>query len=148
MKIDGSLISAYTPSRLRVTSDESTYSSGGTATARNIPTVGPASPLPKGLANALWLANAKQEKAQQARDDLMSEFTELARMTPAERIRKEILDEMGLTEEALAAMPKEEREATEEKIRRVLKERLGIDETQQAGVVEGQATTGTEEAEA
>ena len=54
-------------------------------------------------------------------------------MNPVERLRKELLESMGLTEESLAALPPEQREAIEEENRRTIKERLGIDDTQQAG---------------
>ena len=148
MKIDGSLISAYATTK-RTTSDSGAYTGADTgSTSRNIPTVSAAGTMPSGLANALWLTNAKLEKAQEESDSLIAEFMELSKMTPAERLRKEILDRMGLDETSLAAMPDEQREAIEEDIRRAIKEQLGIDETQQAGTVEGQATAGPEEAEA
>lgn len=148
MKIDGSLISAYTTAK-RTTSDSGAYAGADTGSAsRNIPTVSAAGSMPSGLANALWLTNAKLDKAQDESDSLIAEFMELSKMTPAERLRKEILDRMGLDETSLAAMPDEQREAIEEDIRRAIKEQLGIDETQQAGAVEGQATAGPEEAEA
>jgi TPP-dependent pyruvate/acetoin dehydrogenase alpha subunit len=69
-------------------------------------------------------------------------------MTPIERLRKELLEKMGLTEDSLAQMPEEQRAAIEEEIRRAIKERLGIDDTQHAGAMEGQSTAGTPEAEA
>ena len=149
MKIDGSLISAYAAAKLRGAGEESlSTGSGGGNASRNIPTVGPVSAMPKGLANALWLANAKLEKAQDASDSLTFEFMELSKMTPAERIRKEILDQMGLSEDALAQMPEDQRQAVEEEIRRALKERLGLDEQQMAGAPDGQTAAGTKEAEA
>ncbi len=148
MKIDGSLISAYATTK-RTTSDSGAYNGADTgSTSRNIPTVSAAGTMPSGLANALWLTNAKLDKAQDESDSLIAEFMELSKMTPAERLRKEILDRMGLDETSLAAMPDEQREAIEEDIRRAIKEQLGIDETEHAGAVEGQATAGPEEAEA
>lgn len=69
-------------------------------------------------------------------------------MNPVERLRKELLESMGLTEESLAALPPEQREAIEEENRRTIKERLGIDDTQQAAPPEGQSAAGTEEAKA
>ena len=120
----------------------------GAAASRNIPTVSAAGTMPSGLANALWRTSAKVEKAQEQSDSLIAEFMALSKMTPAERLRKEILDRMGLDETSLAALPDEQREAIEEDIRRAIKEQLGIDETQHAGAMEGQAIAGTEEAEA
>lgn len=150
MKIDGSLISAYATNRQRTTSDSSPYTGAdaGSSSSRNIPTVSAAGTMPSGLANALWLTNAKVEKALEESDSLVAEFMELSKMTPAERLRKEILDRMGLDEASLAALPDEQREAIEEDIRRAIKEQLGIDETQHAGATDGQSTAGTEEAEA
>jgi hypothetical protein len=150
MKIDGSMLPTYTLGKPRATSDDSLYSSGGggNSGARNIPTVAPTSGMPSGLANALWMTNAKLDKAQEESDSLLAEFMELSKMTPVERLRKELLDGMGLDEESLAALPPEERSAIEEEIRRAIKEQLGVDQTQQAGTAEGQTVAGTTEAEA
>lgn len=52
------------------------------------------------------------------------EFLEFARMNPAERIRAAYLKEKGLTEEDLAAMPKEEREKIEEEIRELIEKKV------------------------
>ncbi|MBB5044564.1 hypothetical protein [Shinella fusca] len=153
MKIDGSTLSAYALSRQRTaTADNSlsgdTGGGGGSSSGRNIPTVEPTAAMPSGLANALWLTTAKLEKSGTESDDLLSEFMDLAKMTPIERLRKELLEKMGLTEDSLAQMPEEQRAAIEEEIRRAIKERLGIDDTQHAGAMEGQSTAGTPEAEA
>lgn len=149
MKIDGSMLPTYTLGKPRATSDDSLYSSGGGgSSARNIPTVAPTSAIPSGLANALWMTSAKLDKAEAESDSLIAEFMELSKMTPVERLRKELLDSMGLDEESLAAMPPEERSAIEEEIRRAIKQQLGIDQTQQAGTAEGQPVAGTTEAEA
>ncbi len=153
MKIDGSTLSAYALSRQRTaTADNSlsggTGGGGGSSSGRNIPTVEPTAAMPSGLANALWLTTAKLEKSGSESDDLLSEFMDLAKMTPIERLRKELLEKMGLTEDSLAQMPEEQRAAIEEEIRRAIKERLGIDDTQHTGAMEGQSTAGTPEAEA
>lgn len=149
MKIDGSMLPTYTLGKPRATSEDSLYSSGGGGSnARNIPTVAPTSAMPSGLANALWMTNAKLEKAQEESDSLLAEFMELSKMTPVERLRKELLDGMGLDEESLAALPPEEHSAIEEEIRRAIKEQLGVDQTQQAGTAEGQTVAGATEAEA
>ena len=150
MKIESGMLSAYTPGQPRVSSDSSLQigTGGGTSSARNIPTVEPSGPMPSGLANALWLTNAKLEKAQERSDSLAAEFMELSKMTPAERLRKELLAALGLTEDSLKRLPEEERSAIEEEIRRAMKERLGIEDTEHAGATEGQAVAGTKEAEA
>ncbi|GJD41041.1 MULTISPECIES: hypothetical protein [Methylobacterium] len=57
-----------------------------------------------------------------AKDD----FLKYAKMTPAEKIREQILKKMGLTEEALAGMPQKELEkindAIKEKIEELVKQ--------------------------
>ena len=141
MKIDGSTLSAYALNRQRPASTDNSLSDGmggGRSPARNIPTVeaGPAA-MPSGLANALW-AN-KAEKAERDSENLLAEFMELSKMSPIERLRKELLEAMGLTEESLAQLPPDQRKAIEEELRRTIKERLGVDETGQA---DGQTVAG------
>jgi hypothetical protein len=72
-------------------------------------------------------------------NDVVSEFTNLANMTPAERIRAQILERLGLTEDDLKGMPKEEREAFEKQIADEIKEQLtGVDDKgadDRAGVI-------------
>lgn len=135
MKIDSGMHMAYMPGRQAARQDNS-ISAGGEADAlprRGVPTVGPSMPMPAGLANALWLAAARRdEEAKAASDGLAAEFMELSRMTAAERLRKEMLDALGLTEESLASLPPDERAAIEADIRRAIKEQLGIDETAEA----------------
>ena len=153
MKIDGNMLSAQALRQRPAGNGDNSLSSstgggGGSPFSRNIPTIEPSSSMPSGLANALWLAKLeKAEKAEQESASLLSEFQELTKMTPIERVRKELLEKMGLTEESLAALPEEQRKAIEEEIRRAIKERLGIDETQQAGTAVGQTAAGKEEAE-
>lgn len=52
------------------------------------------------------------------------EFLEYAKMSPAERIRAAILEELGITEEELEAMPAEAREAMEKQIAEKIKDKL------------------------
>ncbi|WP_417490740.1 hypothetical protein [Maricaulis sp.] len=56
---------------------------------------------------------------------LVSEFLKWAHMSPAERIRAQYLGEEGLTEEALKALPKEERDAVELEIAARIQEAIG-----------------------
>ncbi len=134
MKIDQSLLSATLPGRsaARQETSISAPETGG-APRRQPPSVGPAMPMPSGLSNALWLANVKKDEDLQAeRDGLLGEFMELSRMSVAERLRKEILDKMGLTEESLKDLPPADRKVIEDEIRRKIQERFGIDETEEA----------------
>ncbi|WP_337184793.1 hypothetical protein [Shinella sp.] len=150
MKIDGSMLSAHALGRPRAATGGDSLSSGmgesGGAWKRNIPTVETSAAMPSGLANALWVN--RQEKAERESDGILSDFMELSKMTPVERLRKELLESMGLTEESLADLPPEAREAIEEEIRRTVKERLGIDDTREAGNAAGQSAAGNDEAKA
>lgn len=150
MKIDGNMLSAYALGRQRTASGDNSLSGGmgggGNSAARNIPTIEPSATIPSNLANALWLNSTKEEKAEAASDKVLGEFMDLAKMSPIERLRKELLESLGLTEETLARLPVEERAAIEEQIRRAIKERLGVDGTEQAGATGGQPAVGTEEA--
>ena len=51
-------------------------------------------------------------------------FLEEARKDPVERMREQVLEELGLTEDGLAQMPPEERRAAEDKIREMIEETL------------------------
>lgn len=151
MKIDGSTLSAYALARQYSPSSDNSLSSGmsgsGNASARNIPTVETSSTtMPSGLANALWQNASKQDKAQADSESLMSEFMELSKMSPVERLRKQLLEAMGLTEESLAQLPPETRSSIEEEIARTIKEKFGVDQTEQAGGADGQSVAGPEEA--
>lgn len=67
-------------------------------------------------------------EAKARHDQLVSDFSEYANMSPAEMIRKRILDQLGLDENSLKAMPPEERAAVEKQIADAIKRELtGID---------------------
>lgn len=51
-------------------------------------------------------------------------FLEEAQKSPMERMREQILEELGLTEEDLAQMSPDERRATEDKIRELIEEKF------------------------
>lgn len=59
---------------------------------------------------------------------LIDEFMKWAKMSPAEKIRAMILDNYGLTEEALRNLPPEERQKIEDEITQAIKEKLGLSE--------------------
>jgi len=56
------------------------------------------------------------------------ELSRILAMSPAELMRYQILSQMGLTEEALQQMPKEERTKIEELIKEKIEEQLGASE--------------------
>jgi hypothetical protein len=70
-------------------------------------------------------AAAKAAQAQATYQAAQQKLVEWSQKTYAEKLREIILEEMGLTEESLAAKPPEEREAIEHEIERRIKERLG-----------------------
>lgn len=81
-----------------------------------------------------------EQAAQEANKQLESasaktEFLKFAKMSPAERIRAAYLKEHGLSEESLASLPKEEREKIEEEIKKLIKTKLGVDETKGSGQI-------------
>lgn len=51
-------------------------------------------------------------------------FLAEAQKTPMERMREQILEELGLTEESLAQMSPEERRVAEDKIRQMIEEKI------------------------
>lgn len=156
MKIGDSLSSLYLLSaNVRLGTDNPGQKSHANDEGRDrsfVPTVTPGRPPSLGLENDLWLSSGRQQELANASADLFEQFLEWSEMTPAERIRAEMLEERDLTEDALAAMPEEERAAIEEDIRRAIEQVLGIAETKAstldtAGTADGAAgdtASGTE----
>lgn len=71
-------------------------------------------------------ARQKAEKSA-ARDDLISQFLEYSEMTLVERIRAAYLSDHNMTEEQLAALPDDQREAIEDEIAEAVKRQLGVE---------------------
>lgn len=74
------------------------------------------------------LAPAGSEKAEELspRQSIEEEFLEIARKSPAERLRDKILEELETSEEALAQMDAEARTAMEVEIKRQMMEQLQV----------------------
>lgn len=51
-------------------------------------------------------------------------FLEEARKSPIERMREQIMEELGLTEDSLAQLPPDEKRAMEDKIAKMIEEKL------------------------
>jgi hypothetical protein len=87
-------------------------------------------------------------EAKQKHDALLKEFHDYADMTPAEKIRKSILDQMGLSEDSLKGMDPDARAAIEKQIADAIKQQLtGIDDdgkTAVADVPQGASESGPE----
>lgn len=64
------------------------------------------------------------DSAEKINKSPVDEFLEIARQSPAERIRAAILKEMGTSEEELEAMTDEAREAAEKQIAERIKDKL------------------------
>jgi TPP-dependent pyruvate/acetoin dehydrogenase alpha subunit len=62
-------------------------------------------------------------------------FLKEVKKTPAERLRESLLEQMGLTEEALAAMDPDARAAVERTIADAIKQRLQAGDDQSTGQV-------------
>lgn len=95
------------------------------------------------LSSALWelasssAASAKGEEVWQGAAETGTkaerEFGEMANKSLAEILRAKYLEDKGLTEEDLADMPAEQREAIEAEIRKAVEQALGIDTENGAG---------------
>ncbi|HUH48449.1 MAG TPA: hypothetical protein VLZ56_01200 [Mycoplana sp.] len=133
MKIDSGLPASHAIARQHPSGDDDfNESNGENAIPRTLtPSVAPLLPAPSGFASALWLIgverDAKAENAAAASASLVAEFMEWSEMSPAERIRAQMLEEMGHTEASLKALPEAEREAIEDEIRQAIEKQLGID---------------------
>lgn len=99
-------------------------------------------------------AEEKVAAAKAERDSLRKELDDYLSKSPMEHMRDAILKEMGLTEEDLAAMPAEKREALESEIAQRMRERLlakeedGPAEDQQLTLAQATRAVGQYQAEA
>ncbi|MBX3429536.1 MAG: hypothetical protein KF779_08150 [Hyphomonadaceae bacterium] len=93
---------------------------------------GPTSILPSSSArqlsfeNILALQSVGQEEAptQPTEMSATEKFLKEAQKTPMERMREQVLASLGLSEDALAQMPPDERRAAEDKIREMIEEKI------------------------
>jgi len=95
------------------------------------------SSTPTSISSTMWALQASgtvtmdgtEDPAKARHDAVVSEFTDLANKSPAERIRDSILKSLGITEDELASMPPEQREAIEKQIADELKRQLTGDDS-------------------
>jgi TPP-dependent pyruvate/acetoin dehydrogenase alpha subunit len=73
--------------------------------------------------------------AEKLKKSPVDEFLEIARQSPAERIRAAILEEMGITEDELENMGAAEREAMEKAIAERIKEKVLDTAEQKTGML-------------
>lgn len=89
-------------------------------------------------------AKDKADAAQARRDELRAQLQDYLNKSPAEHMRDAIMKEMGISEDDLAAMPPEKREAVEADIARKMRERLlAKDEAHPDATTLQQATAAT-----
>lgn len=69
---------------------------------------------------------SKDSKTKAANDSLADSFSEWMKMSPAEHIRAQYLEENDLTEDDLAAMSPEQLKAIEDEISKRIQEQLGM----------------------
>ena len=121
---------------------ESPFASSGSAISRS--GFGPAT-TPASIASGLWYLQGQSllgesgdaAKVKSQNQSLADEFRELAHKSLAERIRDQYLKSLGLTEEDLAAMPADERQAIEDQIAKQIREqseRAAHDEDKETGI--------------
>jgi hypothetical protein len=64
------------------------------------------------------------EPTQLVEQSATQKFLEEARKSPIERMREQIMEELGLTEDSLAQLPPDEKRAMEDKIAKMIEEKL------------------------
>ncbi|EJL55848.1 hypothetical protein PMI09_02014 [Rhizobium sp. CF122] len=147
MKIGSNISSTYGLTNLFGQSGQrSKQQSGDTeVSVRQSGTALQPSSTPTSISSTMWALQSSgttsmdgtEDPAKARHEAVASEFTDLANMTPAERIRAQILERLGLTEDDLKAMPPEEREAIEKQISDELKRQLtGDDDSKEKSSVD------------
>lgn len=68
------------------------------------------------------------------------EFRKYMQMTPAEKVRHGVLSELGITEDQLAALPPEQREAMDKKIADMIAIRTGGTDQNAQAIQQGQSS--------
>ncbi|MEZ2128969.1 MULTISPECIES: hypothetical protein [unclassified Sinorhizobium] len=94
------------------------------------------STTPPSISSTMWALQSAgdttlgdDDETKSANDALAAELSKWANMTPGEKIRAQYLEEHGLTEESLAEMSPEDREAIEKEIAELIKRQLtGVDD--------------------
>ncbi|WFU09865.1 hypothetical protein QA646_03080 [Rhizobium sp. CB3090] len=71
--------------------------------------------------------NGSDSSSDSSSQDIVDEFTKLAHMTPAEKIRAQYLEQHNLTEESFRKLPVDQQKAINDEIAKLVKQQLGID---------------------
>jgi TPP-dependent pyruvate/acetoin dehydrogenase alpha subunit len=89
---------------------------------------------PSLMAN-MQLSVSKGQLTESLKPSAKEEFLEYARMSPAERLRAQILEEMKLSEDGIASMEPEARAAVEDEIKRRMMEALTAKDDPEPGSI-------------
>ncbi len=105
------------------------FATTDTSAAAN--SAGPLSILPSSSAHQLSFENIlalqsvdDEEPAQLTEMSATEKFLKEAQKTPMERMREQVLAALGLSEDALAQLPPDERRSAEDKIRDMIEEKI------------------------
>lgn len=95
-------------------------------TAKSLP---PVQPIAFSMDMLLALQGEQEQESESKVEELKPPtaeelFLAEARKSPMERMREQVMKELGITEDALAQMTPEERRAAEDKIREMIEEKL------------------------
>ncbi|MBB4568324.1 hypothetical protein [Rhizobium leucaenae] len=71
--------------------------------------------------------NGSDSSSNSVSQDIVDEFTKLAHMTPAEKIRAQYLEQHNLMEESFRKLPADQQKAINDEIAKQVKQQLGID---------------------
>lgn len=101
------------------------------AGSRSILPIAPVTPL--SFETVINLQSLDEPEAPQLTAPTATElFLEEARKSPMERLREQIMAELGVSEESLAQLPPDEKRAMEDKIRKMIEEKfrqgMGVEE--------------------
>jgi hypothetical protein len=69
-------------------------------------------------------ASASSSAASQSDDSVVQDFLDYAKMTPAERMKANILKSLGLTEQQYDALSPAQKQAIDQKITEIMKQQL------------------------
>ncbi len=98
--------------------------------------VTPAAPKSGGAPNANALSPATKDDPAKA---VEQEFLKFAKMSPFERLRANILNDMGLKEEDLQSLSPAQRAAVEQKIKQLIEQQLHKNPTQTGQLIDAVA---------
>lgn len=88
-----------------------------------------------GGASSIYATNSNSSSSSVSPSSPADEFLKYARMSPAERIRAAILEEMGITEEELEGMDASQREAIEKQIAERIKDKIKDAAEEKTGMI-------------